>query len=414
MAWQCVAPALLVPGLPSISVEGGPLACLDLPACPASRFGFPLCGVAQGTHAHHPLCMAITQRGRGYQVSLSKDGKRHRKLFSSLSEAELAEAEGRAALLRGEDPFPHSGFFGSPEKPSTVQQLFELTYRARWAGSKGERTAIINGKHVVEALGPETRVSDIDQALVNEVHRKIRTGYAGATVNRKLATLSAMLTLAEEEGLITDRPKVPREKEGPHRTRYLTQAEEAQLLDNIESPHLKSLFVFLAETGLRLGEAFALRWQDLHDGYVSVRDSKGGTARKLPLTDRALSATEDAREYSGMHVGPWEEITQGAVTHYWNKAKSLVASLSGDREVVPHCLRHTCASRLMQGGVDILTVQKWLGHASLRMTLIYAHLAPDQLIQARNTLQRLHGNASKRLPGETPADNTGSHAPTVG
>jgi hypothetical protein len=51
-----------------------------------------------------------------------------------------------------------------------------------------------------------------------------------------------------------------------------------------------------------------------------------------------------------------------------NAAKGEVG-LGGDDQVVPHILRHTCASRLVQGGIDIRRVQMWLGHQTLQMTM---------------------------------------------
>ena len=50
-----------------------------------------------------------------------------------------------------------------------------------------------------------------------------------------------------------------------------------------------------------------------------------------------------------------------------------------DPQVVPHVLRHTCASRLAQSGVDIKRIQEFLGHRTLSMTLRYAHLSPKHL-----------------------------------
>lgn len=53
---------------------------------------------------------------------------------------------------------------------------------------------------------------------------------------------------------------------------------------------------------------------------------------------------------------------------------------------MPHALRHTCAPRLVQNAVDTLYVQKWLGHNDIIMTQCYAHLAPESLEHAVNTL----------------------------
>jgi integrase len=56
--------------------------------------------------------------------------------------------------------------------------------------------------------------------------------------------------------------------------------------------------------------------------------------------------------------------------------------LLDDPQFVPHILRHTCASRLMQAGVPMPEVQKWLGHSSISETMRYSHLAPDSIFNA--------------------------------
>ena len=71
----------------------------------------------------------------------------------------------------------------------------------------------------------------------------------------------------------------------------------------------------------------------------------------------------------------------------WNEAKAEVG-LGEDTQVVPHILRHTCASRLVQGGIDIRRVQMWLGHQTLQMTMRYAHLATNDLDSCVNVLDR--------------------------
>ncbi len=64
-----------------------------------------------------------------------------------------------------------------------------------------------------------------------------------------------------------------------------------------------------------------------------------------------------------------------------------VMELEHDDQFIPHCLRHTCASRLVQRGVPILVVQQWLGHKTIQMTMRYAHLCPTNLEEAVKVLE---------------------------
>ena len=77
-------------------------------------------------------------------------------------------------------------------------------------------------------------------------------------------------------------------------------------------------------------------------------------------------------------AGPFANLTQPGFRAVWNDAKAEIG-LSGDTQVAPHILRHTCASRLVRGGVDIRRVQIWLGHRTLSMTMRYAHLVTNDL-----------------------------------
>jgi site-specific recombinase XerD len=61
--------------------------------------------------------------------------------------------------------------------------------------------------------------------------------------------------------------------------------------------------------------------------------------------------------------------------------------LEGDSDYVIHACRHTCASRLVNGGVDLYVVKEWLGHSTIKITERYAHLDPSKLVQAVEVLE---------------------------
>lgn len=103
-------------------------------------------------------------------------------------------------------------------------------------------------------------------------------------------------------------------------------------------------------------------------------------------------------------------LTQPQFRQIWNEAKMEVG-LGADDQVVPHILRHTCASRLVQGGIDIRRVQMWLGHQTLQMTMRYAHLATNDLDSCVIVLETRPAELETRSP-ETP--NAASQSPLEG
>ena len=202
-------------------------------------------------------------------------------------------------------------------------------------------------------------------------------GNSNATINRKMAALSKLLRKAYRMGDIRGLPEFKRLKEKAGRIRFLEPDEEARLFSAIsEKSDLYGRFcIFLIDTGARLGEGTGLRWQDIQGERVTFWLTKSGKSRSVPLTERASAAIRACGE---KRRGPFASIVQAKFRAAWNEAKQEVG-LGTEPDVVPHILRHTCASRLVQGGIDIRRVQTWLGHQTLQMTMRYAHLASGDL-----------------------------------
>lgn len=211
-------------------------------------------------------------------------------------------------------------------------------------------------------------------------------GNSNATINRKMAALSKLLRKAYRMGDIHSLPEFRRQKERAGRIRFLEPGEEHRLFAaiNERSEDAWRLSVFLVDTGCRLGEAIGLRWNDVHSDRVSFWLTKSGRSRTVPLTSRALDVLAISDRTT---AGPFSMLTQVHYRAIWNDAKPEVG-LGQDKQVVPHILRHTCASRLVRGGIDIRRVQMWLGHQTLQMTMRYAHLATNDLDPCVTVLER--------------------------
>ena len=253
-----------------------------------------------------------------------------------------------------------------------------------------------------------------------------REGKQPRTINRDIQRIQSVLSRAVEWGVLDRHPLKglkPMKFDKAGRVHFLSAAEEAALraaldtrhdrmrgdrtrfnewravrhlpplpdLDGEMLDHLKPLVLLALNTGMRRGELFSLKWADvdLASGIVTVRaaSAKSGQTRRIPLNSEAAAVLKAWRKAGTKHdlVFPGaegERLTNIA------KSWSGVVKLAGIAGFNFHDLRHSFASKLVQGGTDLNTVRTLLGHSEISTTLIYAHLAPDNL---RAAVERMAG-----------------------
>lgn len=225
------------------------------------------------------------------------------------------------------------------------------------------------------------------------------------TVRRILAPVRACLASARRQDLIrrnpadaASLPHRPRVDAEPVKARALTREQLAGVLRIVKPKH-RLLLQFLAGTGVRWGEAAALRWEDLHlDGsspHVKVRRaySRGVIGppksryaiRDIPLGSElvfALRARRKETEWGGEEDLVFVSEVGGPLDHgnMLRRVLRPAAEEAGAPWAGFHAFRHTCASMLFERGANAVKVQRWLGHHSPAFTLdTYIHLLDDQL-----------------------------------
>jgi len=213
--------------------------------------------------------------------------------------------------------------------------------------------------------------------------------WSDATINRHFAFLRHVLLLAVKDGKLTQNPLsglkfFPEVK----RTRFLSEDELARLRGVMRRSDWK-LVVFAIETGLRRGEQFRLRWDqvDLENGVLTLPMPKGGKTRHVPLSEEAKTIL---RSFDSFLRSAWvfpglKDVTQPMDSRAFLR-RSFEPGLrqAGISGACWHSLRHTAASRRVMAGVDLVSVKEILGHRDIQTTLRYAHLAPEHLRDAVN------------------------------
>jgi len=261
--------------------------------------------------------------------------------------------------------------------------------------------------HILPALGALelgavtfAAIEDFKHALLKK--RGDRPALSAKTVNNVLTVLRRMLALAAKRGLIASVPEVEWLKADPSDFDFLSFEEADRLIDAAD-PEWRAMITVAVRCGLRQGELLGLRWDDvdLVGGRLLIRyarvegrlvSTKSRKGREVELGDDAAAALIGERHLRGDYVFcdlDGHPLTAGACKHPLYRA----CRRAKVRRIGWHVLRHTFASHLAMLGAPLNTIRELLGHATIQMTLRYAHLSPDVRRDAVRMLDRARRGA---------------------
>jgi integrase len=274
--------------------------------------------------------------------------------------------------------------------PRTLEELLEKwseTYRekagsgARWKKKWRFVVSTLNRHAGWLTLDRITRDWSIE-------YREARhgEGVQNAAIRQELGLVSA----AWRKHGPGDPPDFDRPPEAEARDVWLTKEQAGALVDACQAPHLR-LFVHLAlATAGRSGALLRLTWSavDLEKGLVDLRRAglPGGKRHShVPVSNEALEELCDAKKVAKT---PFVIEYQGRRINDIRRAFSAAVARAGlSEEVTPHCLRHTCATWMAQGGVDLWEIAGFLGHGDIKLVQkTYGHHSPHYMSAARAAL----------------------------
>jgi integrase len=225
-----------------------------------------------------------------------------------------------------------------------------------------------------------------------------------ATVNRYLASLSSVFNYALDREIIDSHPmkggKVSKLEEGEGRTRILTGAEEAKLLEAAERstwPMLRLFIRVCLTTAARKSEVLNLRWKDvqLDQSIAVLGKTKNGKPRALPLVSDVRAALAEASKVRPLHsdfvfYNPRDPSKPMNPDTVWRKCRED-AGLLADRDdplerVVLHTTRHTGVTKMLKGGANLAQAAVVSGHKTLAMLKRYEHLAAEDAVEIAERL----------------------------
>lgn len=258
-------------------------------------------------------------------------------------------------------------------------------------------------KPLFEFFGTERQLADLTAADIEGYKLWRKAKVSGSTVNRELALLKRMFNLAISWDLYLDlNPfrKVKFFREVNLGLRVVSPMEEEKLLRNA-SPYIQDIIRFGLNTGLRIGEIFGFLWThvDLEKGILTVFAPKTQKFRTVPINGEARQVLEywelgkrnEFVFYNPETGTPFVDLKGGF---------RLACRKAGIEGVSWHTLRHTFATRLVERGVDLVTVQQLLGHSTIITTMRYTHTNLDSKRAAVSKLEN-HGDNLVTVPSKT-------------
>lgn len=251
--------------------------------------------------------------------------------------------------------------------------------------------------HIIPTLG-ELRLGQMKKHQLQELLNKLIEQGKHRTAEIVKLSLKQIINAAIDEQYIyvdishgLSLPKKPRNEK-----RALTD-EEIKLLTDADLTLRERAYVeCLLYCGLRRGEALGLSQNiiNLNSGVIPVRNvvifkknnaeiknipKSDAGQRDVPIPDKLLTTLKMYMNECGSILFPMQTkedfMTKSSFRKFWD---GIIKKSGLPDDVTPHILRHTYATKLFYGGVDVKTAQKLLGHASIQMTLdIYTHLQND-------------------------------------
>ena len=337
-----------------------------------------------------------------FTVTVTLDGKRRFFYGTTQAEAKAEDARARVKL-------------GGPVRDANrtlADWLGEWNETYLPLSNRAESTKIMHQGYTRTWIIPTIGTVQLGNLNVNDINRLLlamkAAGKADSTRRNAYTTLRKALDDAVTNGLLATNPAHRIRQPGVtrHEARFLTAPEVRRLLDASATYRYDVVVRFILGTGLRRGEALALRWSDtdLHDAHAKVHGSLTRRGRELVVTGVKTKSSRRAIALSSAMVAlltrqkatqAAERLRAGNLWHnngfvYTTALGELVepqnllrtvreaAQRAGLEGVNVHTLRHTYATAGLLNGVSLKVVSQNLGHASIQITAdTYGHVTDE-------------------------------------
>ena len=221
-------------------------------------------------------------------------------------------------------------------------------------------------------------------------------GLERSTRNKILFILRSFFNFLEKKGYIESSPAAkisPITVSNKERV-YLNEKEVNSLFNVIECHTVRAATQTMYYGGLRITECLELRLNDidLKKNILTVKKGKGNKVRHVPI-NKTLHVilsnylSHNRPKVTSDRLFPSRKTGKLSDSHFRSLFKASIDKLNWKMKVTPHTLRHSFASCLVRKDVNLIKIQRLLGHSNIKTTSIYTHTRVDDLVDAVATLE---------------------------
>jgi integrase len=313
----------------------------------------------------------------------------------SLSDARAKAHKMRQMVAEGGDPKVESHRFTDvPTFAEFVTERYLPYAKTRKRSWQTDETMLRH--HLLPVFG-SYRMNRITRSDVVAFHHAVfEKGYAAGTCNRMIVLMKFIYNCAIRWDVLPPKSNPcdgvePFEDHGA-RERYLTPEEVQRLFDELDANRnvqVGQVIRLLLYTGARKREILDARWDEIDFNRrlltVPAARSKSKKPRHIPLSDAAIALLQSLPRRDDIpyvFFNPKTKKPPVSIFYAWDSIRKKV----GLSDVRLHDLRHSYASFLVNAGRSLYEVQKLLGHHDPKVTMRYAHLSPQAMLEAANVV----------------------------
>lgn len=354
------------------------------------------------------LPTGIRQRGKGFEGRFMYKGVAHSVQGATVTETQKAMTDLKYELEHGIYVKRQNmlltewmeewleGYLKDHKKLGTYQ-----TYRSLYDSAIKPEIALL-------------KIQDVTVDTVEQIYKRIKKKrkYSASSMELIAVIMKGSFKRAKKVQLIANNPaelaelpRVPKSEAEESKTIAMTKAQQDLFMECAKDSYLYNLFYVLLRTGLRIGEAQALKYTDIDrknkklyvrrtlkrikGEFVEDTPKSKTSIREIPLTDSVIKILDAQRRFWGFKVERidrylfcdmdgkplWKGTISAEIKRIAEQARKKDKEFP---EITPHSFRHTFATRAIEAGMPPQVLKTILGHSSYAMTMdLYAHVLPD-------------------------------------